>query len=236
MSTAELDALAAAEIAARDARPSFLGHHGYPATLCTSVNDQIVHALPFPTVRLRAGDVVSLDCGVIVDGYHSNAACTWIVGGREQADERTLTLVDAAYDALWRGIAALRPGNRLGDVSYAIGAEADRHGLGMIAEHDGHVVGGHGIGRQLHEDPLVPGRGRPGRGMRLRPGLVFAIEPMFTLGTAGFTVADDGWTISTIDGARAAHSEHTVAITDQGPRVLTARPAERHLLPHAVGA
>lgn len=236
VSTAELDGLAAAEIAARGAEPSFLGHHGYPATLCTSVNDQIVHAFPSASVRLRAGDVVSLDCGVIVDGYHSDAACTWVVGGREQADERTLTLVDAAYAALWAGIAALRPGNRLGDVSYAIGAEADRHGLGVIAEHDGHVVGGHGIGRQMHEDPLVPGRGRPGRGMRLRPGLVFAIEPMFTLGAPGFTVADDGWTISTLDGARAAHWEHTVAVTDQGPRVLTARPAESRLLALAAGA
>ncbi|PZF83494.1 type I methionyl aminopeptidase, partial [Micromonospora deserti] len=226
VTTGELDALAAAEIAARGAEPSFLGYHGYPATLCTSVNDQIVHAFPATGVRLRAGDLVSLDCGVIWQGYHSDAACTWVVGGREQADERTLTLVDAGYAALWRGIAALRPGNRLGDVSYAVGAEADRHGLGVIAEHDGHVVGGHGIGRQLHEDPLVPGRGRPGRGMRLRPGLVFAIEPMFTLGVPGFTVADDGWTISTLDGALAAHWEHTVAITEAGPRVLTARPGE----------
>jgi methionyl aminopeptidase len=227
---ADLDALAAEEIAARGAEPSFLGYHGYPATLCTSVGAQIVHASPSPRVRLRAGDVVSLDCGVIFEGYHSDAACTWVVGGRDHADERTLTLIDAGYEALWRGIAALRPGNRLGDVSYAIGAVADRYGLGVIAEHDGHYVGGHGIGRQLHEDPMVLGRGRPGRGMRLRPGLVFAIEPMFTLGAPGFRVMADGWTLGTVDGAVAAHWEHTVAVTEQGPAVLTIRPGEEHHL------
>jgi methionyl aminopeptidase len=227
VTTAELDAIAAAEIAARGAKPSFLGYRGYPATLCTSIGAQIVHAIPSPRVRLRAGDLLSLDCGVIYEGYHSDSARTLVVGGPEHASEPTRRLIDATHEALWAGIAALRPGQRLGDVSYAIDSVAQRYGCGVIAEHDGYYVGGHGIGRQLHEDPMVLGRGRPGRGMRLRPGLVFAIEPMFTLGEPGFRLADDGWTLSTVDGSVAAHWEHTVAVTESGPRVLTARPGEQ---------
>jgi len=139
------------------------------------------------------------------------------------ADERSLELIDAAY-------AALRPGGRLGDVSSAIGAVAERHRLGVIAEHDGHYVGGHGIGRDLHEDPMILGRGRPGRGIRLRPGLVFAIEPMFVLGAPGWRPGADGFVLTSLDGAPAAHWEHTVAVTADGPRVLTARPSEKSLL------
>ncbi|GAB1694433.1 type I methionyl aminopeptidase [Krasilnikovia sp. M28-CT-15] len=227
MTTADLDAVATAEIAARGGEPGFLGTYDYPAATCISVNDEIVHGIPSATRRLRAGDVVSVDCGVRWAGYHSDAACTWVVGGRDHADERTLTLIDAAYEALRRGIVALRPGNRLGDVSYAIGAVAEQHGLGVVAEHDGHTIGGHGIGRELHEDPQVLGRGRPGRGMRLRPGLVFAIEPMFVLGAPAWRTDPDGWTMRSRDGSLAAHWEHTVAITPAGPRVLTARPGER---------
>jgi methionyl aminopeptidase len=230
VTTADLDAVAAAEIAARGGRPGFLGTYDYPAATCVSVNDEIVHGIPSRGRRLRAGDVVSVDCGVLYEGYHSDAACTWVAGGRERADERTLELIDGTYEALWRGIAALRPGSRLGDVSYAIGSVAERHGLGVIAEHDGHRIGGHGIGRELHEDPMVLGRGRPGRGMRLRPGLVFAIEPMFVLGTVGWRQGSDGWTLSSLDGSTAAHWEHTVAVTEAGPRVLTARPGEAALL------
>ena len=234
VTTAELDDLAAAEIAARGAKPSFLGYHGYPATLCTSIGSQIVHAIPSRRVRLREGDVVSLDCGVIYEGYHSDSACTYVVGGPEHTDDATRDLIDATYEALWAGIAALRPGQRLGDVSYAIESVARRYGCGVIAEHDGYYVGGHGIGRQMHEDPMVLGRGRPGRGMRLRPGLVFAIEPMFSsrppqstsTGHPAFQLAADGWTLSTVDGSVAAHWEHTVAVTEHGPWVLTARPGE----------
>jgi methionyl aminopeptidase len=226
-STADLDALAAAAIESHGAAPSFLGHLGYPAVICASVNTEIVHGIPSRHTVLRDGDVLSLDCGVVVEGYHSDSACTWVVGGRRHADERTLALVDGVYEATWRGIDALRPGNRLGDVSHAIGSVADRLGLGVVAEHDGHQVGGHGIGRQMHEDPMVLGRGRPGRGMRLRPGLVFAIEPMFTLGSAAFRVLADGWTMRTVDGSLAAHWEHTVAVTEDGPRVLSARPGEQ---------
>ena len=226
MTTADLDAVAVEEIAARGGAPGFLGTYGYPAATCISINDEIVHGVPSGKRRIRAGDVVSVDCGVLWEGYHSDAACTWVAGGREQADERTLELIDGSYEALWRGIGALRPGCRLGDVSHAIGTVAERHGLGVVAEHDGHYVGGHGIGRDLHEDPMVLGTGRPGRGMRLRPGLVFAIEPMFVLGSPAWRQQADGWTLSSLDGSLAAHWEHTVAVTAEGPRVLTARPGE----------
>jgi methionyl aminopeptidase len=226
MTTADLDAVAAHEIASRGGEPGFLGMYDYPAATCISINDEIVHGIPSRTRRIRTGDVVSVDCGVIYEGYHSDAACTWVAGGRTEADVRTLELIDATYEALRLGIAALRPGGRLGDVSYAIGTVAERHGFGVIAEHDGHYIGGHGIGRDLHEDPMILGRGRPGRGMRLRPGLVFAIEPMFVLGRPGFRQGADGWTLSSLDGSIAAHWEHTVAVTESGPRVLTARPGE----------
>jgi methionyl aminopeptidase len=177
-------------------------------------------------VRLRTGDVISLDCGVIYEGYHSDSACTWVVGGSGYADERTRMLIDATYEALWAGIGALRPGQRLGDVSHAIESVAGRYGVGVVAEHDGYYIGGHGIGRQMHEDPMILGRGRPGRGMRLRPGLVFAIEPMFCLGRPSFWVAEDDWTLTTVDGSVAAHWEHTVAVTEDGPWVLSSRPGE----------
>jgi methionyl aminopeptidase len=229
MSTADLDAVAAEAISARGGKPGFLGTYDYPATICASVNDEIVHGVPSRRRRLRRGDVVSVDCGVLFEGYHSDSACTWVVGGRAHADRRTLELIDGAYEALWRGIAALRPGNRLGDVSHAIGSTAERYGLGVIAEHDGHYVGGHGIGRELHEDPMVLGRGRPGRGMRLRPGLVFAIEPMFVLGTPAWRQGADGWALVSLDGSLAAHWEHTVAVTEDEPLVLTARPGEQLL-------
>jgi methionyl aminopeptidase len=230
MSTADLDAVAADAIAARGGEPGFLGTYDYPATICASVNDEIVHGIPSTRRRLRTGDVVSVDCGVRYEGYHSDSACTWVVGGREHADPRTLELIDGTYEALWRGIAALQPGNRLGDVSHAIGSTAARYNLGVVAEHDGHYVGGHGIGRELHEDPMVLGQGRPGRGMRLRPGLVFAIEPMFVLGTPGWHQGADGWALISLDGSHAAHWEHTVAVTEDGPLVLTARPGEQRLL------
>jgi methionyl aminopeptidase len=229
VTTADLDAIATEEIARRGGEPGFRGLYGFPSATCVSIGDEIVHGVPSRR-RLRRGDVVSVDCGVLYQGYHSDAACTWVAGGRSAADERTTELIDATYEALWRGIAALRPGGRLGDVSYAIGSVAQRHGLGVIAEHDGHRVGGHGIGRELHEDPMILGHGRPGRGLRLRPGLVFAIEPMFVLGEPGFRDGADGFVLRSLDGSTAAHWEHTVAVTPGGPRVLTARPGERSLL------
>jgi methionyl aminopeptidase len=227
ITTNELDRLAESEIRRRGGRPAFKGYAGYPATLNTSVNAQIVHGIPSDRVRLRSGDVVSIDCGVVFAGFYSDSACTWIVGGPHTVDEPTRRLVADTRKALWRGIHAAQVGARVGDISAAIGAVGRRGGYGVVYDHDGRALTGHGIGRQLWEDPPVPGRGRAGRGLRLRPGLVLAIEPMFTLGGAGWAVLDDGWTVVTRDGSLAAHWEHTVALTPSGPRVLTARSDER---------
>jgi methionyl aminopeptidase len=231
VTTAQLDAYAEALIRARGGVPSFVGYNGYPATLNTSRNDQIVHAIPSPHIELQRGDVLTVDCGVVLDGFHADAACTWIVGGDEHASEAVRRLVVDTYEALWRGIAQLQVGNRLGDVSAAIGEFGVERGYGVVADHDGRSIGGHGIGRNLHEDPFVANRGRRGRGLRLKPGLVFAIEPMFTLGSAAWTVLDDGWTTVSCDGSIAAHWEHTVAVTEHGPWVLSARQEEIGRMP-----
>jgi methionyl aminopeptidase len=235
VTTADLDALAERLIRARGGVPSFVGYNGYPATLNTSVNDQIVHAIPSPDVQLQRGDVLTVDCGVLLDGFHADAACTWIVGGADHAPPAVRRLVDDTYAALWHGIAQLQVGNRLGDVSAAVGDFGVDQGYGVVADHDGRVIGGHGIGRRLHEDPFVANRGRRGRGLRLKPGLVFAIEPMFTLGAPAWQVLDDGWTTVSCDGSLAAHWEHTVAVTEHGPWVLSARAEEAARLP-AIGA
>jgi methionyl aminopeptidase len=227
MSTAALDALAERAILERGALPAFKGFRGYPATINTSVNEQIVHGIPRPDVFLRPGDVLTVDAGVVLDGYYADAARTMIVGGPETADERTRALVEHTRDALWAGIAQLVLGKRVGDISAAIAAIGEAGGYGVVADHDGHTLAGHGIGRHLHEDPSVPGRGRPGRGLRLKPGLVLAIEPMFTLGTTAWRTEPDGWTTVTTDGSLAAHWEHTVAVTEDGPRVLTATADDR---------
>ncbi|MGH8930426.1 MAG: type I methionyl aminopeptidase [Egibacteraceae bacterium] len=221
VTTADLDELAEREMVARGGRPSFKGYHGYPAAINTSINHQVVHGIPSPKVRLRTGDVLTVDAGVVLDGYHADSARTYIVGGADAAPPSVRALVADTLEALWRGIDALRVGNRLGDVSAAIGDLGAARGYGIIADHDGRSLGGHGIGRQLHEDPIVLNRGRPGRGLRLRQGLVFAIEPMFTLGGSGWQVLEDGWTTITTDGSIAAHWEHTVAVTEDGPLVLT---------------
>lgn len=237
VTTAELDAAAEAAIRRRGGRPAFKGYKGYPATLNTSINDRIVHAIPSDRARLRDGDVLTVDCGVIADGFHSDAARTYIVGGDAEAPPAVRDLVADTYEALRRGISQLRVGNRLGDVSAAIWEYGVSRGYGVVADHDGRSIGGHGIGRHLHEDPFVANRGRRGRGMRLRPGLVFAIEPMFTLGSAAWRVLGDAWTTVTGDGSIAAHWEHTVAVAEHGPWVLSALPEEiDHLvLPAASG-
>ncbi len=226
VTTGELDRIAELQILRCGALPSFKGYRGYPATLNTSINDQIVHAIPSDDVTLRTGDVLSIDGGVLLDGYHADSAWTTIVGGRHCVPDAVADLVDDTREAMWRGITALVVGNRLGDVSAAIGEVGSARGYGVIAEHDGHVLGGHGIGRRLHEDPFILNCGRPGRGMRLKPGLVFAIEPMFTLGAPAWRTMQDGWTTETLDGQIAAHWEHTVAVTVDGPVVLTARADE----------
>ncbi|ADU00994.1 MULTISPECIES: type I methionyl aminopeptidase [Mycolicibacterium] len=220
-STLDLDRVAEAVIRDGGGVPSFLGYHGFPATICASVNDRVVHGIPTADETLAAGDLVSIDCGAILDGWHGDSALTFGVGDLIPADE---ALSAATRESMEAGIAAMVPGNRLTDVSHAIeqgtrAAEA-RHGrkFGIVAGY-----GGHGIGREMHMDPFLANEGAPGRGPYLAPGSVLAIEPMLTLGTRKTLILDDGWTVVTADGTRAAHWEHTVAVTDDGPRILTAR-------------
>lgn len=218
-STLQLNDIAESVIRDAGATPSFLGYHGFPASICSSVNDRVVHGIPSSTEVLELGDLVSIDCGAILDGWHGDAAITLGVGKLAQADE---DLSAATRQALGAGIAAMVPGNRLSDVSHAIetGARAAsaefRRSFGIVAGY-----GGHGIGRQMHMDPFLPNEGSPGRGPMLVAGSVLAIEPMLTLGTDQTVVLDDEWTVVTADSSRAAHWEHTVAVTDDGPRILT---------------
>jgi methionyl aminopeptidase len=216
-----LDEVAAAVIAARGAEPLFLDYHPrwapspFPGVICASVNDIVVHGIPSDQ-RLADGDLVSIDCGARFQGWCGDAAISFVVG---EPDPRDLELVATTEKALEAGIAAVRPGNTMGDVGAAIASVARGAGFGLLADH-----GGHGIGRRMHEDPSVPNEGRAGRGMRLEPGLVLALEPMLVAGGRDdYRMDDDGWAVRTRDGSRAAHAEHTVAVTATGPRVLTAR-------------
>ena len=215
VTTAELDVLAEREIRGAGAVPSFKGYHGYPATICTSVNDEIVHGIPSPARALRGGDIISIDCGAIAGGWHGDAAVTVGVGA---ISAEHAALLAACKAALWRGLAQAQAGARLGDISHAVETSIRQAGrYGVVEEYTGH-----GIGTAMHMDPPVPNYGRPGRGPRLRPGMALAIEPMVTLGSPGTVLLDDGWTVITADGSWAAHFEHTVAITADGPWVLTA--------------
>ena len=217
---AELDALASELMTSLGATSSFRGYHPrwapkpYPGVLCLSVNEVIVHGIPNGRV-LREGDLLSVDFGAQVNGYHGDAAITVPIG---EIDSATQRLSDATAEALAAGIKAAKVGNRLGDVCHAVEVVGRAHGYGIP---DG--LGGHGVGRAMHEEPSVPNTGRPGRGMKLRAGLVLAIEPMFSAGGRDdYGVLDDGWTVATTDGSRAAHFEHTIAITVNGPEILTA--------------
>jgi len=215
MTTRDLDAVAERVIRGAGATPSFLGYHGYPATLCVSVNDEVVHGIPGGRV-IEDGDVVSIDCGAIVGGFHGDSAVTVCVG---EVSEDVRRMVDACEEALRRGLAAVRDGGRLSDIGAAIESYVRPLGYGLVEDYTGH-----GIGRALHEDPAVPNvapKG-PGRGPKLQQGLVLAIEPMVTLGTALTNTLEDDWTVVTQDGMPSAHFEHTIALTDEGPRVLTA--------------
>ncbi|MBO0809885.1 MAG: type I methionyl aminopeptidase [Actinobacteria bacterium] len=219
VSLAELDEVAHDVLRAAGARSPFLHYHPsfapvpFPAVICASVNDVIVHGIP-GGYRLADGDLFSIDFGAELDGWTGDAATTFPVGIPRAAD---LPLVEATEKALAAGIGAAVAGGRLGDISHAIGSAARAAGYGVPSG-----FGGHGIGRHMHEDPHVPNEGRPGRGLRLRPGLVLAIEPMLMAGGgSGYRVAPDGWALHTVDGSRAAHAEHTVAITEDGPRILT---------------
>lgn len=219
VTTRALDAIAETSIRDHGAIPSFLGYHGYPASICSSVNDRVVHGIPAADEALTSGDLVSIDCGAIIDGWHGDAAVTFGIGSLIGVDEALSAATKSSMEA---GIAAMVPGNRLTDVSHAIEQgtrSAERtHGrkFGIVAGY-----GGHGIGRQMHMDPFLPNEGQPGRGPLLVVGSVLAIEPMLTLGTTKTRVLDDEWTVVTTDGSRAAHWEHTVAVTDDGPRILT---------------
>jgi methionyl aminopeptidase len=219
VSTLSLDEIAESVIREAGAIPSFLGYHGYPASICASVNDRVVHGIPSAAEVLAPGDLVSIDCGAVLDGWHGDAAISFGVGALAPADE---ALCAATRESLEAGIGAMVPGNRLTDVAHAIElgtrAAEGRYGraFGIVEGY-----GGHGIGRQMHMDPFLPNEGSPGRGPLLAPGSVLAIEPMLTLGGGKTAILDDEWTVTTVDGSRAAHWEHTVAVTDDGPRILT---------------
>lgn len=216
----ELDALAARMIAERGATSCYVDYHPsfgampFGKVLCTSVNDAVLHGLPHDYV-LAEGDLLSVDFACAVDGWVADSATSVVVGTPREED---LALIATTERALEAGIAAARPGGRLGDISHAIGEVARRAGLGVNLQ-----FGGHGVGRTMHGDPHVPNDGRPGRGLPLRPGLVIAIEPWFMHGTDQIFTDPDGWTLRSADGSRGAHSEHTIAITEDGPLVLTAR-------------
>ena len=212
VTTAELDRLAEREIRALGAVPSFKGLYGFPATICASLNHEVVHGIPSDRV-IRDGDLVSIDVGAVVDGFHGDSAFTVAAGS---VGKRKQALIDDTEESLRRGIAQAKPGARVGDISSAVQRYAEARGYGVVRQYVGH-----GIGRELHEDPAVPNHGPPGKGVLLRKGMTIAIEPMLNLGTSETEVLDDNWTVVTADGALSAHFEHTVAITDRGPEVLT---------------
>jgi methionyl aminopeptidase len=210
--TADLNTAAREVLERRGARSNFLGYHGFPAVACISPNEVIVHGIPGERV-LEDGDIVSIDCGAIIEGWHADAAITVPVG---EIDTESLALIDTTRDSLDAAIAVTCDGNRLGDIGAAVEKVLKGGRLGVVREYVGH-----GIGTAMHEEPDVPNFGPAGRGLRLREGMVLAIEPMAAAGKATTRLLDDGWTVVTADGSRAAHFEHTVAITDSGPEVLT---------------
>ncbi len=210
--TAELDALAEAEIKKRGAVPSFKGYHGYPCTICASVNEQIVHGIP-SGYRLIEGDILSIDVGAIYKGWHGDAAVTHAVGRTNAQAERVMA---ATREALRRGIAAAVPDNHLGDIGFAIQSWVEAQGFAVIRD-----FVGHGIGKVMHEAPQVPNFGEAGAGVKLLPGMTIAIEPMVSVGDWRVKVLDDGWTAVTVDGSISAHYEHTIVITNDGPEILT---------------
>jgi methionyl aminopeptidase len=212
VTTLALDTVGREVLERRGARSNFLGYHGYPAVICTSPNEVVVHGIPGGRV-LEEGDIVSIDCGAIVDGYHGDAAFTAGIG---EADANAQRLIDVTRDALDAGIAELVAGSRLGDLGAAVQATVEAAGFSVVRDYVGH-----GIGTAMHEPPDVPNVGRRGRGKRVAAGDVFAVEPMVAGGSEDTLVLDDGWTVITIDGSWAAHWEHTVAVTDDGPEILT---------------
>jgi methionyl aminopeptidase len=215
VTTADLDALAERLVRQAGAEPAFKGYRGYPATLCASVNQEVVHGIPSPARALRRGDIVSLDMGVKLNGYFGDSAVTVPVG---DVPEATRELLRVTREALDRAIEQVKVGGRLSDIGHAVQAHVEAHGFSVVRE-----FVGHGIGERLHEEPQIPNYGQPGRGPKLAEGMVLAIEPMVAMGKPDVKVLGDGWTAVTKDGSLAAHFEHTVAVTENGPEVLTSR-------------
>ena len=210
--TGELDRLAESFIRDHGGSPAFKGYRGFPASICPSVNEEVVHAIPGSRV-LRDGDVIGIDAGVEMEGFYGDAAYTFPVG---EVSERAAELLRAARESLLKGVEQARPGKRVGDISHAIQCAAERHGLSVVR-----TLVGHGIGRQMHEEPQVPNFGPPDRGPRLMAGQVLAIEPMLNVGAPEVVTRPDGWTVVTKDGSLSAHFEHTVAVGPEGPEVLS---------------
>jgi methionyl aminopeptidase len=213
MSTLEIDEDVEEFIVARGAKPAFKGYRGFPATACISINEEVVHGIPSASRRIAEGDIVGLDLGCIVDGYYADCAFTLAVG---DVPPKVQQLLDVTRESLDHAINECRPGRRLSDVSYAVQRHVEAHGFSIVR-----AFVGHGIGRALHEDPQIPNFGDPGRGPVLKAGMVLAVEPMVTMGSWEVKVLDDGWTAVTKDGSLAAHFEHTIAVTEAGPEVLT---------------
>lgn len=212
ITTAELDGIAEEYISSMGAKPGFKGYRGYPATICASVNEQVVHGIPGDR-RLEEGDIVGIDIGVIKEGFYADATRSYPVGEiREEAE----LLLRVTLEALDLGIDKARPGNHLSDISHAIQNHAEAHGYGVVQE-----LVGHGVGRNLHEEPQIPNFGPPGMGPVLKPGMVFALEPMFNIGSKDIMTLPDRWTIVTKDGGLSCHFEDTVAVTSDGPEILT---------------
>jgi len=213
MTTKQLDRLAYGYIVKCGAKPSFLGYNGFPASICTSVNEQVVHGIPSEKVIIKDGDIVSVDCGSIYKGYNGDAARTYLIGN---VGEDARKLVEITQQSFFEGVKILREGVRLGDLGHAIQSFAESHGYGVVR-----ALVGHGIGRDMHEDPEVPNNGRAGHGMRLRKNMTIAIEPMINMGTHDVYMLDDGWTVVTADNLPSAHYENTVLITEDGAEILS---------------
>jgi methionyl aminopeptidase len=219
ITTEELDRIAEESIRSMGGTPTFKGYNGYPASICTSVNNQVVHGIPDSYV-LKDGDLLSIDIGTTLEGYVSDSAVTVAIGTVSEAAHR---LMDVTQECLMLAIAQMRVGNHLGDIGAAVQKHAEASGYGVVRE-----LVGHGIGTKMHEEPQVPNYGKPGAGIELRGGLVLALEPMITQGTWRVRTLDDGWTVVTEDGKLAAHFEHTIALTESGPRILTLRDIYEH--------
>lgn len=213
VTTWEIDKIAYDYIKKQGAEPNFLGLYGFPATACISINDEVIHGIPSKTRVLKAGDIVSIDLGAKINGYNGDNAATFAVG---EISEDAKRLMDTTRESLYEAIKVAVPGGKIGDIAYAVQSYCEQRGYGVVREYTGH-----GVGKALHEDPSVPNFGTAGRGVRLLPGMTIAIEPMINQGTARVKVLPDGWTVKTLDAKLSAHFEHTVAITKDGPVILT---------------